>query len=257
MIKVFRWYLPYWKLHSKGMISIIFLTVFAIAVKTSYPLIFKYVIDALVAQVAIVGIYRWVAIIFAVGVIRELTQWLLPALRYVLNLTQAQDIRLRHFDAVIQKDYRFFYRYRTGDLITRLTDDIDGELKLSWYSCSGVMRPIEAGLTLFFSIAMMMTLSWELTIYAILPLPIIIWTIAKTEHVQSRAYKKRQQMTSQTTDVLESAFSGIRIVIGYVTEKSQSKIFQDVMKERVEAEEEEKADSKTSVVLLVICWRFL
>jgi ATP-binding cassette subfamily B protein len=147
------------------------------------------------------------------------------------------DIRLNYFQEIMNKDYSFFARHRTGDLTTRLTDDIDGDLKIAWYAASGILRPVEAFLTLGFSITLMLSLNWRLTLIAVAPLPVIIWIIVTTGDIQQRAYSLRQKKTSETVDVLESAFSGIRIVVGYVAEKAQGKIFRRVMKERVSAEE--------------------
>ena len=99
------------------------------------------------------------------------------------------------------------------------------------------MRPVEAGFTLLFSIGVMMTLHWKLTLLAVSPLPLIVWAMSKTEHLQHEAYKKRQQTISQTNNILESAFSGIRIVIGFVMEQAQERLFQSNMIDRKNAEE--------------------
>ncbi|MDD5583082.1 MAG: ABC transporter ATP-binding protein [Candidatus Marinimicrobia bacterium] len=237
MKHVLHWFLPFWKLRRKGMGILLLITVLAMATKTLYPYIFKFVIDHLNQDIQYDNILTWVWIILGVGIVREITQWLLPATRNLMNLTIGKDVRLRYFQEIMEKDYTFFSQYNTGDLITRLTDDIDGDLKIAWYAASGILRPIEAFLTLGFSIALMLSLNWQLTLIAIAPLPIIIWLIATTEHIQQHAYTLRQKKTSETINVLESAFSGIRIVIGYVAEKAQVKLFRKVMKERVHAEE--------------------
>ena len=99
------------------------------------------------------------------------------------------------------------------------------------------MRPIEASFTLLFSIGVMMTLHWKLTLLAVSPLPLIVWAMSKTEHKQHTAYKRRQETISQTNNILESAFSGIRIVIGFAMEKAQENLFKSNMEERKDAEE--------------------
>lgn len=237
MRHVLKWFMPFWKNRARGMGILLFITTLAIAAKTLYPFIFKFVIDSLAGDIDFDNILNWIWIILGVGIIREITQWLLPATRYLMNMTVGMDIRLRYFDEILKKDHTFFSRHRTGDLTTRLTDDIDADLKISWYAASGILRPIEAFLTLGFSIALMLSLNWKLTLIAIAPLPVIIWIIAKTEHIQQKAYSLRQQKTSETVNVLESAFSGIRIVIGYVAEKAQGRIFSNIMSERIKAEE--------------------
>ncbi len=237
MRHVLRWFRPFWKLRRKGMGILLLITTLAIAAKTDYPYIFKFVIDHLATDIQYDNIMTWVWIILGVGIVREITQWLLPPTRFLMNMTIGKDIRLRYFHEIMNKDYTFFSRHRTGDLTTRLTDDIDADLKISWYAASGILRPVEAFLTLGFSITLMLSLNWKLTLIAMAPFPLIIWIIAKTEHIQQRAFSLRQKRTSETVDVLESAFAGIRIVVGYVAEQAQGKIFRRIMKDRVTAEE--------------------
>jgi len=237
MKKVFAWFLPYWKYRYRGLSLVVFVTLIGIATRTLYPFVFKFVIDALEVDPDPASARFWVLAILGVGIVRELSQWLLPALRYLQNIMLAMDIRLKLFSRILTYDHKFFNRFRSGDLITRLTDDIDSELKLSWYACSGVMRPIEAGFTLLFSVGLMLTLNWQLTLLAVLPLPFIVWIMARTENVQEKAYSERQRATSKTVDVLESAFSGIRIVIGYAAEQAQYLLLKKALKRRVKAEE--------------------
>ena len=237
MKKVFSWFLPYWKYRYRGLSLVIFITLISIATRTLYPFGFKFVIDALEVDPDPASARFWVLAILGIGIVREFSQWLLPSLRYLQNTMMAMDMRLKQFSRIITYNHKFFNRFRSGDLITRLTDDIDSELKLSWYSCSGVMRPIEAGFTLLFSVGLMLTLNWQLTVLAVLPLPFIVWVMARTENVQEKAYSERQRATSKTVNVLESAFSGIRIVIGYAAEQAQYLLLKRALKRRVKAEE--------------------
>jgi ABC-type multidrug transport system fused ATPase/permease subunit len=234
---VLGWFAPYWRRRWKGITWVMLVTVVSIALSTAYPIIFKYVIDSLSAGYSTADVQFYVWIIFLVGLARTLTRWILPSSRYVMNLILGMDIKLFHFENLLRKDPAFFNKYRSGDLITRFSDDIDGDMKLSWFGNSGIMRPVEAGFTLLFSIGVMMTLHWKLTLLAVSPLPLIVWAMSKTEHLQHEAYKKRQQTISQTNNILESAFSGIRIVIGFVMEKAQEHLFQTNMIERKHAEE--------------------
>ena len=234
---VLKWFSQYWRREIRWMILLFALTTVGIALRSLYPYVFKYVIDSLTDNLDFSRVRTWILLILGLGVAREITQWLLPSTRYFLNLKFGRAIKLDHFDGILRKNHRFFSRFRSGDLITRLTDDVDGDLKLSWFSASGVMRPVEASLTLLFSIILMATLHWKLTLLAILPLPLIVWIMTKTEHWQAQAYRERQKATSNTVDVLESVFAGIRIVIGYATEQAQKQIFHETLEDRKLKEE--------------------
>ena len=217
---VLGWFLPYWRKRSRGVMIVMFITIFSIALSAAYPVIFKYVIDSLIEGKATTDVRFYVWLILIVGLARTLTRWILPSSRYIMNLLLGMDIKLFHFDNLLKKDPAFFNNYRSGDLITRFSDDIDGDMKLNWFANSGIMRPIEAGFTLLFSIGVMMTLHWKLTLLAVSPLPLIVWAMSKTEHLQHKAYTHRQTTISQTNNILESAFTGIRIVIGFCPDMS-------------------------------------
>ena len=234
--RVLRWLVPYWR-RSRGIMVLVFsLTVFAIATRTLYPVIFKFIIDHLSGDFDPKSAKHWILVLFGVGLLREVTQAFLPSSRAWLNMTNSLHIRMGHFGTVLRKRHDFYNRFRMGDLVTRLTDDIDQFEKIGWYSGSGVFRPIEAILTLVFSLGVMFTLDWRLTLASTLPLPFIVWGLARTETIQQRRYEERQKRTSETVESLESIFSGARIVKGYVMESAQEEIFDKVLEKRERAE---------------------
>ena len=239
--RVLSWFAPYWR-RERGGISVVFvLTVLAIATRTLYPLIFKFIIDALTAKDAggrpdLTSARNWVLILFALGFLRSLTQAFLPSTRAWMNLAVAMRIRMEELRRILAKRHDFFQRFKPGDLVARLTDDIDQGDKLGWYACSGVFRPIEAGLILAFSLAVMFGLHWKLTLASTLPLPLIVWLLSKTETLQHRRYNERQQAMSRTVETLEAGFSGSRIVLGFGMEGAQERLFDGVLRERERTE---------------------
>ncbi len=95
MKHVLRWFLPFWKHRRKGMGILLIITTLAIAAKTVYPYIFKFVIDNLTKDIHYDNILTWVWIILGVGIVRGVTQWLLPATRFFMNMGIGLDIRPR------------------------------------------------------------------------------------------------------------------------------------------------------------------
>lgn len=233
---VLAWFMPYWRLRVRGMGLVLLLTALGVATSTVYPLLFKFVLDELVQEGSPLGARRWVLALLGVGVMQQVLQWLLPVSRAAQNLGNAMEIRMSLFARILRKRPAFFSAFRSGDLVTRLTDDVDVEDKLAWYSCSGIFRPIEAILRLLFAVGVMMSLDWRLTLMAVAPLPVVVWLMTRTEHLQGRYYRERQQRTSDTVDVLEAAFSGVRIVLAYAAERAQALLFQRALERRVRSE---------------------
>ena len=234
--KVLAWFMPFWRLRRRGMLLVLCLTALGVAFSTIYPLIFKFVLDELVQKGNPLSARQWVLALLGAGMLQQVLQWLLPVSRAAQNLGNAMAIRLELFRRILAKTAPFFTTLRSGDLVTRLTDDIDVEDKTAWYSCSGVFRPIEAILRLGFSLAVMMSLDWRLTLMAAAPLPVVVWLMTRTEHLQEKHYSERQKRTSETVDVLESAFSGVRIVLAYAAERAQQGLFRAALERRVRSE---------------------
>lgn len=236
LASVLAWYATYWRRHRGGMFIVLSLTALAVAASTLYPLLFKFVLDRLVDAGEPLASRRWILALLGAGLVQQLLQWLLPVSRAWMNLEHAMDIRLEMFRRILRKTAPFFASFRSGDLVTRLTDDVDNDDKLSWYACSGVMRPIEAILRLGFALAVMFVLDWRLTLLSVAPLPFVVWLMTRTEHLQEKHYSERQKRTSETVDVIESAFSGIRIVIAYAAERAQGLLLGKALENRIRSE---------------------
>lgn len=240
---VIGWFRHYWSLHRGPFLLVIGITVFGVAARIAYPLLFKYVIDAVVPPrdgSEPVGSSRtpqfWILVMLGVGLTQQVFQWLLPSIRAWVNVMIAGTIRSSLFARVLKKRSDFFNRYRSGDLVARLTDDIDGFDKLQWYACSGIMRPIEAILILVFSLAVIANLDLGLTLWSCVPLPFVVWILSRSQRTQRRLFRERQDRVSETTDVLESSFKGVRILLSFAAEKPQAEFFDRALVRRETAE---------------------
>ncbi len=138
------------------------------------------------------------------------------------------------FDRITTKGPDFFNKFRTGDVVTRLTDDVAE--KLSWFACSGIFRMYEAVLMITFTVTMMIIINPKLTLFAAGPLPVLIFVFMKTSGRLDRRYDTLQKRISTFQDVMEACLSGIRVVKAYVREKAQKGKFEEAAVERRKAE---------------------
>jgi ATP-binding cassette, subfamily B, multidrug efflux pump len=138
------------------------------------------------------------------------------------------------FDRMTDKGPDFFNRFRAGDLVTRLTDDIEG--KLSWFACSGIFRLYEALLMVTFTIIMMMNLDPWLTLLTAGPMPLLIFVFFRSSRLLDKRYEHLQTSISNFSDVIEACFSGVRVVKAYVQETAQRRKFDAALGKRRDAE---------------------
>jgi ATP-binding cassette subfamily B multidrug efflux pump len=172
--------------------------------------------------------------LIALGFISFLLYAYVQAHRGWMNLKLEWLFRQDAFSGITGKGPDFFNRFRTGDLVTRMTDDVAE--KLSWFACSGIFRLYEAVLMVGFTVAMMISINPLLTLWTAGPLPILIIIFFKSSSALDRRYDILQKRISSFNDVMEACFSGIRVVKAYARENAQKGKFRDAALDRRTAE---------------------
>ncbi|MBD3237090.1 MAG: ATP-binding cassette domain-containing protein [Candidatus Eisenbacteria bacterium] len=231
------WLWRYWQPHRRVMVFLGFFTLVSASVTVAYPRVLGAVIDhfkaTLGAGEADSRIGQAMLILVAILLARFVAS-LYPATRAMVNARLERDIREEVFGKLMRKDYRFNNRFRTGDVVTRLTDDLAEFPKIAWFACSGVFRAVESSAKLIFCLAMMFVMSWKLALLAIIPMPFMMWLFYSLRHKIRDYTEGSQKCVSRTNNLLESVFTGIRIIKAFRAEEGQRRRLAHIMRERVQ-----------------------
>ncbi|HUV29935.1 MAG TPA: ABC transporter ATP-binding protein [Acidobacteriota bacterium] len=171
-----------------------------------------------------------------------------------MNLRLEWRFRQDAFDRVTHKGPDFFNRFRTGDLVTRMTDDVAE--KLSWFACSGIFRTYEALLYIGFVVAAMITIDPDLTLWTTGPLPVLIVVFFVSSSLLDRRYDHLQKRISKFNDIMEACFSGIRVVKAYVREAAQKLKYEGAARDRRQAEIDAVKVTRVVDTLYNYIWQF-
>jgi ATP-binding cassette subfamily B protein len=235
--RVYTWLLRFWKEYPIAMLSVLALTVLTTAARAAFPLLLRHIIEMLQHKYALQEIYQVLWLYMAAGAVHELLARGLPLSRALMNLRLAAAIRMHYFGCILRRHFDFFNSYTTGDLLTRLTDDIDGQWdRIAWYSCSGVMRPVEAALVLLFTLGIMVSESPLLSIISFAPLPILVYLLAASQNALRKSTDARQAAASACTEALENCFTGIRVIKATGGEQEQAARYTELLEQRAKAE---------------------
>jgi ATP-binding cassette subfamily B protein len=230
---------------------LIFLTPVVVMLNVSIPQLFGFTVDYLnEGTVSDHFLARWVhsaaesfslspvagfgAAFILFGVLAACVYAFVQSHRAWMNIRLEWEFRQDAFNDITHKGPDFFNKFRTGDVVTRLTDDVAE--KLSWFACSGIFRLYEAVLFILFIVAMMLVLDPWLTLWTAGPLPILVLIFFRTSSSLDRRYDHLQKKISSFNDVVEACFSGVRVVKAYVREKAQRGKFHGAAVERRQAE---------------------
>ncbi|MBI3259305.1 MAG: hypothetical protein HYZ54_07530, partial [Ignavibacteriae bacterium] len=232
------WFSRFWLRNIPDMMFICILTVLAITFKIGFPVLVKNIVDTLQGKFELDKVHNLIWVYLIAGIALEFFSRILMLSRARMNLRYAEQMRTFYYRVFTRKGSRFFTKFRTGDLLTRLTDDIDGSFdRVSWFACSGTMRPIEAIFILGFTLSVMFYYSWELTLWSFLPLPMLVYIMAKTKDKLIRYTDEKQEAASDCNNVLENCFSGIRVVKSTSSMDDQLRKYQAVLDNRIKKEQ--------------------
>ncbi len=228
------WIFEHWRLYRGTIPLLLLLTLLNAVITVIYPLLVKEIIEGVESSAASEFFLWWTAILLLLGAVHTLVYLFMQLLRTRLNLSFEYGVRQRGFEYLMRLGHSFFTRFRTGDVVTRLMDDVSD--KLAWYMCSGIFRVIEALAIIVFCITAMIWINAELTLYAAGPLPILILIFVFTADHLHRRYDTVQQSISHLNESLETCFSGIRVVKAFTAESMQSEIVGRAIEENRQAE---------------------
>ena len=126
-----------------------------------------------------------------------------------------KDLREKLYEKIIRLPIPFYQQKDKGDVISRITSDVI-EIQLSFLSILEII--VREPLTIFFTVIAMFLISFELTIFVLIFIPIsgfIISVIGKSLKPTSNIVQKEQ---AEILSVAEQTLNGLNIIKGFVAE---------------------------------------
>ncbi len=111
--------------------------------------------------------------------------------------------------------YGYFQNTSTGDLMAHATNDISAVRTVVG---PGIMYPTDTFMTFSMVLVMMMVKDWQLTLLALLPLPLVSVVVYRMGKVINKKFTERQEQFSLLTTRAQENLSGIRVIKAYVRE---------------------------------------
>jgi subfamily B ATP-binding cassette protein MsbA len=135
-----------------------------------------------------------------------------------------RDLRKELYNKVLRLPLSFFTDARKGDVMTRLSNDVQ-EIEISVMS-SLTMLFRDPLYILIFVIYLFAT-SYQLTLFALLLLPVSGWLIGRTSRTLRSSSLTGQQYLGSLLSVVEETLTGLRIVKGFNAEEKMQKLFSE------------------------------
>lgn len=132
------------------------------------------------------------------------------------------DMRKEIFDHYEKLSLSFYKRNNTGDLMSRITEDVS---KVRMYLGPAVLYGINLTSLFILVIYSMLSVSVELTLYSLLPLPFLSISIYYVSSLINKKSEEIQIQLAALNSTSQEVYSGIRVVKSYVQEIPMIRFF--------------------------------
>ena len=125
-------------------------------------------------------------------------------------------LRLAVFRQMQRQSMAFYDRNKAGVLVARMTADIESMAELVQW---GLLQFIGAGMLLVFAFFVLLTLSWQLTIVALLVMPLLIAASIKFQRDSNKAYLTVRERVGANLSALQEGITTVRVIQAYAQEE--------------------------------------
>ncbi|WP_311522546.1 ABC transporter transmembrane domain-containing protein [uncultured Streptococcus sp.] len=147
---------------------------------------------------------------------------------YILGTSYrlGQIMRSRLFEHFTRMSPAFYQSYRTGDLMAHATNDINALTRLAG---GGVMMAVDASITALVTLlTMLFSISWQMTLVAILPLPFMAYATSRLGRKTHKAFGESQAAFSELNNKVQESVAGIKVTKSFGYQSDELASFQEV-----------------------------
>ncbi|GHF56988.1 ABC transporter ATP-binding protein [Streptomyces thermodiastaticus] len=190
--------------HRRRIVRFVALGVVTALLAVATPVLAGRVVDAIVSRGDQGTVVRLALLIALIAVAEAALGILGRRLSATLGEGLILDLRTAVFDHVQRMPVAFFTRTRTGALVSRLNNDVIGAQRAFSNTLSGVVGNV---VTLLLTLAVMLTLSWQVTLLALVLLPVFVVPARRMGRRMARMQREAATLNAAMSTRMTERFS--------------------------------------------------
>ncbi len=141
-----------------------------------------------------------------------------------IEYEQKNDI-FKHYQKLGQG---FYGKNYTGDLMNRISDDVS---KVRMFTGPAIMYSLNLSCMIIMVVSLMFYTNAEITLYVLIPLPILAITIYLVSDAMNKKSDRIQRKLSNLTSYAQETFAGVHVVKSYAAEDDYTRDFETINEE--------------------------
>ena len=192
------------------------------------PYVLRYTIDGLQTVISKETLLLYALLIVSISIMGGFFRYLMT--RRIVGVAFQVEYELRNdlFSHLQKLSLSYFHKIKTGDIMARATNDLKAVRMLLGPGIRNLLNTIIMGTA---AIALMFVINSELTLYSLIPLPVLTIAVTIFSSRIFRRFKKVQEQFSSISAGVQENLSGIRVVKAHAQEENEKRKFKQLNQE--------------------------
>jgi ATP-binding cassette subfamily B protein len=199
-------------------------TIVTQAVALASPKVLQYAVDDLTTGVTRAKLLQYAALLLLIGLVGGVFRFLMRRILIGASRDIEYDMRNDFFAHLQTLPPAFFQTHRTGDLMSRATNDLNAVRMMIGPS---VMYSANTLLTFVVALSLMIAIDARLTLFALIPLPFVSISVKVFGSAIHKRFERIQAQLSEVSAVAQEALAGVRVVRAYRQERAELDRFRE------------------------------
>lgn len=167
-------------------------------------------------------------LILVMALLRGFFLFLIRQTIIIMSRHVEYDMKNEIFEHYQNLPLSFYRKNSTGDLMARISEDVS---RVRMYLGPAIMYGLNLLILFPLVISYMISVNAELTLYSLLPLPVLSLSIYFVNNLINERSEKIQKSLSSLSTFVQEAFSGIRVLKAFVREEDSARQFSEASEE--------------------------
>jgi ATP-binding cassette, subfamily B, multidrug efflux pump len=200
-------------------------------VGVTIPLVIKQGIDGLNHQVPAQALLVYAGLLLGIALTKAIFQFWMRWILIGISRDIEYDLRNDLFAHLEKLSQRYYNETRTGDLMSKLTNDLNAVRNLLG---PGIMYSANTIVTGVATLVLMLYLDWSLTLLVLVPLPAVSILVKVLGQKIHDRFEQIQGLYSELTERVRESLSGVRVVRSFCQEEPEMAVFDTMNRDFVE-----------------------
>lgn len=194
------------------------------------PLVLKHAIDSLGAFISKERLFYFGALILLFAVLEGVFLFLMRRIMIGASRLMEYDLRNDLFAHLLGLSRRYYQNHRTGDIMSRATNDLNAVRMMLG---PGIMYSVNTLIRLAIVVFLMLRINGALTLFALLCVPAVAFSVKYFGAVIHHRYEKIQETFSEISARVQENLSGVRVIKAFTQEESEILEFKRLSQEYI------------------------